>query len=89
METEGRKLSQVRLSSMIFLFKMAGIPYKRKKISTIYAVYIITVIISASTTYLGMFVDVYKHRDDLGIAMTTMRALISYTNCMWIFLYCG
>jgi hypothetical protein len=73
---------------MIFLLRMAGIPLKMKKISTVYAIYMITVFISTSTTYLGMFVDVYIHREDLGHAMTTMRALISFTNAMWVFSYC-
>jgi hypothetical protein len=88
MKTEGRKLSQCRFGSVIFLFRMVGIPCKMKKISTIYAIYMITVIISASTTYVGMFVDVYIHREDLGRAMSTMRVLIGYTNTMWTFSIC-
>jgi hypothetical protein len=88
MNSEGRKLSQFRFKSMIFLFRMVGIPFKLKKISTIYTIYMITVFISASTTYLGMFVDVYIHRDDLGHVMTTTRMLIAYTNLMWLFSSC-
>jgi len=67
---------------------MAGIPFQMKKISTIYAIYKITVIVCVSTTYLGMLGDVYVHRDDLGRAMTTMRAMFSFTNIMWIFSIC-
>jgi hypothetical protein len=81
-------LSEGRFRSMIFLLRLAGIPFKVNKISNIYAIYMRTVIICASTTYLGMFVDVYKHRDDLGRAMTTIRMLIPITNVMWIFTYC-
>jgi hypothetical protein len=88
MNTEGRKLSQGRFGSLIFLFRMAGIPFKMKKISTIYAIYMMAVFISAGTSYLGMFVDVYIHQEDLGRAMTTMRMLISFTNVMWIFSNC-
>jgi hypothetical protein len=88
MKTEGRKLSLSRFGLVIFLFRIVGIPLKTKKMSTIYAIYMITVFISASTTYLGMFVDVYIHWEDLGFAMTTMRALIGITNSMWIFVYC-
>jgi len=73
---------------MIFLFKMAGIPIQMKKISTIYGVYMITVIICTFSTYIGMFVDVYIHRDDLRLAMTTMRILIPFTNIMWIYSNC-
>jgi hypothetical protein len=88
MNTEGRKQSQGRFGSMFFLFRMAGIPFKMEKISTIYAIYMITVLLSASTTYLGMFVDVYIHREDLALAMTTVRGLIAFTNIMCIFLSC-
>ena len=78
-------LSNNRLGSMIFLLRMAGIPLKMEKISTMYAIYMRTVIICASTSYLGMCFDVYIHWDDLGRAMTTMRVLIPITNVMWIF----
>jgi len=81
-------MSEIRFSSMIFLFRMAGIPLKMKKVSTIYSVYMVTVITCSFSTYIGMFLDVYMHWDDLGRAMTTMRVLIPVTNIMWIFLYC-
>ena len=81
-------MAEIRFRSMIFLLRMAGIPFKMNKISTIYAIYMITVIVCASTTYLGMFVDVYNHRGDLGRAMTTVRMLIPISNVMWIFSYC-
>ena len=87
-ETKLKGLSEIRFGSMIFLFRIAGIPFHMKKISTIYAIYMRTVIICASTTYLGLFGDVYMHWDDLGRAMTALRALIPFTNIMWIFSYC-
>jgi len=87
-ETKLKGLSDSRFGSMIFLFKMAGIPIQMKKISTIYGVYMITVIICTFSTYIGMFVDVYIHRDDLRLAMTTMRILIPFTNIMWIYSNC-
>ena len=91
MNTEKPKLkglSESRFGSMIFLFRMAGIPLKMKKISTMYAIYMRTAIFCASTTVLGMCVDVYIHRNDLGSAMIKMRVLIPMTNIVWIFLYC-
>ena len=87
-ETKLKRLAETRFGSIIFLLRMAGIPFKMNKISTIYAIYMRTVIICASTTYLGMFVDVFNQREDLGRAMTTMRMLIPMTNVMWIFSYC-
>jgi hypothetical protein len=84
-ETKLNGLSERRFGSMIFLLRMAGIPCKMKNLSPIYAIYMRTVFICVSTAYLGMCVDVYLHCDDLGRAMTTMRALLSITNVMWIF----
>jgi hypothetical protein len=88
MNTVGQKLSQVRFGAMLLLFRMTGIPFKMEKMSTIYAIYMMTVIISGITSYLGMFVDVYIHRDDLRRAMTTVRMIIPYTNAVWIFSNC-
>jgi hypothetical protein len=86
-ETKLKGRSDIRFGSMIFLFRMAGIPYNMKKISPIYSIYMITVIVCTSTTYFGMFFDMYIHKDDLGRAMTTVRVLIGFTNVMWIFSY--
>jgi len=81
-------LSESRFGSMIFLFKIAGIPIQLKKISTIYGVYMITIITCTFSTFIGMFIDVYIHRENLGRAMTSMRGLIPFTNVMWIYSYC-
>jgi hypothetical protein len=91
MDSEGSKVKGLwdsRFGSIIFLFRLVGIPFKIKEMSTIYAVYMRTVIISTCSAYVGMFVDVYVHGDDLRHAMTTFRAVLTYTNIMWIFLYC-
>ena len=91
MDSEKIKLNSLtyrRFGSIILLFRLAGIPFQKKKISIIYAIYMRTVIICASTTYLGMLVDVYVHWNDLERAMTTLRVLILVTNMMWIYTYC-
>jgi len=87
-EPKLKGLSECRFRSMIFFFRLAGVPFKIKELSPIYAFYIATVIICASTTYLSMCVDAYIQRDDLGRAMTTVRVLIPLTNVMWILSYC-
>jgi len=87
-ETKLKGLSGIRFGSIIFLFKMAGIPVQIKKVSIIYGVYMITVIICGCSTYIGMFVDVYIHWDDLGRAMTSLRVLIPFTNVIWTYFYC-
>jgi len=90
MKTEKTKLkglSEVRFRSTIFLLRMAGVPFQMKKVSTIYIIYMVTVIVCCFSTILGMFVDVYVHWDELGRAMTSIRALFPFTNVMWIFSY--
>jgi hypothetical protein len=81
-------LSKSRFGSMIFLLRMSGIPFQTKKLSTMHALYMTTVIICGCSTFIGLFIDVYIHRDDLGRVMTTMRALLPATNIMWILSYC-
>jgi len=67
---------------------MAGIPFKMKKISIIYALYMITVIVCSCSTIIGMFIDVYIHRNELGRSMTNLRVSIPYTNLLFIYFYC-
>jgi hypothetical protein len=91
MDSENIKLKSLtdrRFGSIILLFRLAGIPFRMKKISVIYAIYMRTVIICASSTYLGLFVDVYVHWNEFGRVMSTMRMLIPFTNIMWIYTYC-
>jgi hypothetical protein len=80
--------ANTRFGSTVFLLRLAGIPFKMKKMSTIYAMYMITVISCTCITFVGMFVDVYIHRDDFGHAMTNIRMSIGFTNTMWLFFYC-
>jgi hypothetical protein len=87
-ETKLHGLSEYRFGSIIFLFRMAGFRFKMKEVSTIYAIYMVTVIICSCSTFIGMFVAVYINRDDLGRAMSSMRVLIPITNVIWIFSYC-
>ena len=58
MNTENKKLkglSESRFGSMIFLLRMAGISLQMKKVSTIYAVYMITVVICSYSTFIGHY----------------------------------
>jgi hypothetical protein len=91
METEETKVkgqSEIRFSSIIFFLRLAGIPFKMKRISTLYAIYMITVIICTNSTLIGMFVDVYIHRDDLARVMTNLRILTGMTSLVWIYFFC-
>ena len=90
MERTGTKinsLSERRFSLIVFLLRLGGIPFQMKKISTVYAVYIETLIFCGFTSCVGMLFDVYVHRNDLGHAMTTIRFLIPYMNALWIYIY--
>ena len=87
-QTKVNGLKDIRFASIIFLYRLAGIPVKMKKISTIYAAYMITLIVCSCSTFIGMIADVNIHWDNLGRAMTSMRVLFPFTNVMWIFSYC-
>jgi len=83
-----KEMSNIRFGSIIFLLRLAGIPFKMKKMSTVYAIYMINAISCTCTTFVGMFVDVYIHRDDLGYTMRNVRASIGFKNVLWTFFYC-
>jgi hypothetical protein len=85
---EVKGLLNSRFGSVIFLLRLAGIPFKMKNMSTLYAIYMITAISCTCTTFVGMFVDVYIHRNDLGHVMTNIRVSIGVTNVLWMFFYC-
>jgi len=80
-------LSNSRFGPIIFLLRLAGIPFKMKKMSTLYAIYMITVITCTCTTFVGMFVDVYMYSDDLGHVMKNIRISIGFMNVLWILFY--
>jgi hypothetical protein len=87
-KSEVKGLSESRFSSIIFLFRLAGIPFRMMKMSTIYAIYMITVNFCACCTVLGMFVDVCIHRDDLVQAMSNIRQLFAMVVIVWIYFSC-
>jgi hypothetical protein len=87
-DSEVKVLSEIRFSSIIFLFRFAGIQFKMKNMSKIYAIYKITVNFCVCCTVLGMFVDVYLHRDDLGHVMTNIRILFGMMNVAWTYFSC-
>jgi len=91
MEIEGKnikKQSDNYFNSIIFLFRVAGVPIKINKISTTYATYMLTVVFCTCTTIIGSVVGVYKNRDDLGYIMTSIRVLLAFINDMVIYVYC-
>jgi hypothetical protein len=75
-------------NSIVFFFRLAGVPFNMNKISAIYAVYMITVMFCTCSTFLGIVANVYVHRDDLGHIMTSMRVLMPLLNDMVIYVYC-
>jgi len=86
--TEVKRLLISRFGSNIFLLRLAGIPFKMKKISTLYGIYMVTVIFCTCTTFGAMLCDVYVHRDDLEHVMTNIRVSIPCMNILWIYFYC-
>jgi hypothetical protein len=91
MEREERKvkgLSEIRFRWIIFFLRLAGIPFKLKRMSTLYTIYMITVNICTNSTLIGMFVDVYIHRDDLARVMTNLRVLTGMSSLVWSYFSC-
>jgi hypothetical protein len=77
-----------RFAWIIFFFRLAGIPFNMKKISTIYVIYMRTVILCTMTVLIGIFVDVFTRWDDFGHAMTNIRVLMFVTNIICLYFYC-
>ena len=91
MEIEGKEMkkqSDNYFNSTIFLFRLAGITFKVKKISTTYAIYMITVVFCTCTTIIGSVVGVYEHRDNLGYIMTSTRVSMMLMGNMVLWVYC-
>jgi hypothetical protein len=86
-ESKINEQSERRFCWIIVLLRLGGIPFKMRKLSTIYAIYMTTVIICSCATVLGMFAGLYVHWDDLGRAMTLMRNLIPIMDIFWIYIY--
>jgi hypothetical protein len=87
-ETKVKGLSDIRFNRLIFFLRLGGIPFKMKKMSTVYVIYMVTVTICTCSTFLGILVDVYVHRDDLVHVMTNLRALTAMTVILWIYFSC-
>ena len=81
-------LSERRFGLIVFLLRSAGIPFQMKKISTIYSVYMTTVIICGFATYIGLLLDGYVHLEDLERTMSSMRVFSPVTNALWLYIYC-
>jgi hypothetical protein len=87
-DTKINRLSERRFGSIIFLLRSAGIPFQMKTKSTIYIIYMTTLIACSFATYIGLLFNGYLNWDDLGRAMTAMRVLIPVTNVVWLYTYC-
>jgi hypothetical protein len=87
-EAKVKELTDIRFSWIIFLFRIAGIPFKMKKVSTLYAFYMVTVIICTCSTFPGMIFNVYIHMDDLDHVMTSIRDICGITSVLWIYFSC-
>jgi hypothetical protein len=85
--TKINRLSERRFGSIIFLLRLAGIPFQMKKVPTIYTVYKITLIVCSFATCIGLFFEGYVRWDDLGRASTAMPIIIPFMNLVWLHIY--
>jgi hypothetical protein len=91
MESEGTKinrLSERHFGSITFLLRLGGIPFRMKKISTIYTIYMTTLIFCGFANFVGMLLDGCVHWDDLGRAITSLRVFVSLLSVIWLYAYC-
>jgi hypothetical protein len=86
--TEIESLFECRFSSIILLFRLAGISLKIKRKPIIYSLYVITVIVCSCSTFIGMFIDAYLRTNDLRSATRNACLLFGITNVIWIWIYC-
>lgn len=87
-EQEVKRQSDIYFNSIIFFFRLTGVPFRMNKISTIYSVYMTTVIFCTCSTIIGIAVVVYEHRDDLEYIIISMRVLMPLINDLVIYVYC-
>ena len=87
-ETKVKGLSEIRFRSVIFLLRLGGIPFKMKEMSPVYVIYMLAVVISTWSTFLGLFVDVYINRGNLAHVVTTVRVLTGTAIALWIYIAC-
>jgi len=86
--TKVKGLSEFRFSWIILFLRLAGIPFKMEKMSTVYVIYRITAIICSCNMFLGLFVHLCIHWDDLGHVMTNLRMLTGMIGVLWIYFSC-
>jgi hypothetical protein len=72
-------LTQRRFGTILFFFKMAGIPLTTRPVSRAQSVYNITTAVCMYLTCASCFMDIYVGRDDYAELMKSIRLCLSVT----------
>ena len=79
-------LHESRFKTLLFIFRMGGLPLKLQSVSKINAVYNATIWVCFYITALCLFMDTFVHRHNLEYAMKKLRALIGFIVLTWMHL---
>ena len=82
--SNNNSLVENRFKVLLFLYRLAGIPLNMKSVSTLNAVYNVTVIVCFYITYVGVCVDLLVHRHQLKLAMQKLRIYLGMLMITWL-----
>jgi hypothetical protein len=76
-------VNESRFKILLFLLRFAGIPVNVKSVSTVNAIYNVTVIFCCYTTTAFLHMDTFVRRHHLEDVMNKIRALLVIYSIMW------
>lgn len=82
-DTCDKNFSESRFKTLLFLIRFAGIPVNVKSVSTVNAIYNVTVIVCCYTITAFLHMDTFVHRHQLEDVMKKIRALFVIYSIMW------
>jgi hypothetical protein len=77
------KNHEIRFKTLLFLWRLGGIPLHMKSVSTVNTVYNVTVIVCFYVTNFCLCVDTFVHRHQLAYAMKKLHLLLGMQVSMW------
>jgi hypothetical protein len=79
-------LHERRFKTILFIFRLGGVPIKLKSVSRVNRVYNATMIACFYITLVSVFMDTFVHRHQLEYTMKRSRALLGLMLVSWVHL---
>jgi hypothetical protein len=79
-------LHESRFKTILFTFRLIGLPIKLKSVSRINTVYNATIVVCFYITAVSLYMDTFVHRHQLEYAMKKLRLFISVILAAWMHL---